>query len=135
MMPIFSWIVSGLVATTYGYSEKSCGTEKPTECKHGAVTASGVLLNPDLPQAAIAIPKKYRVRPTTVCLKTKNGKKAYITIIDKMNERFVGNRSYDLTPAALKALGIEPNPFWSDRIYSCQTEESEHEMQRLKATY
>lgn len=123
MIEIFLWLVSGLPATTYGHGGFNCGdVGKPVQCKYGAITASGVVLHPDEPQVAIAIPKKWRIRPRFIYIRTKDSPCVEVHLVDKMNERYVGKRGFDITPGTLRKLGIKPTKHWSDKIYVCNKE-------------
>lgn len=114
-------IASGLVSTVYGLGEQNCGDiGEPVACTHGAITASGVPFNPDIPQIAIAAPSEYRLRPTTIRIRIEGGKCHKVQLVDKMNPRYVGQRGFDLTPAAVRLLTGQPATlFWSAPVYVC----------------
>lgn len=123
MIEIFLWLVSGLPATTYGYHEPNCGDiGKAKECKHGAITSSGVKFEPHKAQVAVAIPNKWRIRPKYIYIRTKTSPCVEVHLVDRMNERYVGKRGFDVTPAVLVKLGIKPTKHWSDKIYVCDKE-------------
>ena len=77
------------------------------------------VFNPDIPTVALAIPKIYRMRPQFIYIKTENSPCVKVLLNDKLNERFVGSRSFDLSPAAVKLLGETPHKAWSKRIILC----------------
>jgi len=113
-------IASGLLSTTYGYNEKNCGDiGKPVACSSEAVTASGIRLGSGLPIVAVAAPTRMRMRPFWVRMKTENSPCTYLLVADKMNPRYIHDRGYDLTPDALKKLGITPSPHWSGKVEVC----------------
>lgn len=99
------------LSSTYGFGEYNCGDiGKPKPCVKGQPTASGVLLDPNLPQAAIAAPTNLRMYPVSVYMRVPGGPCVAIQVVDKMNPRYIGKRGFDLTPGALRALGVEPKP-------------------------
>jgi len=119
----FIHIANGLIATVYGFGEKNCGdVDKPVKCAVGATTASGLPFDPAKVIAALAAPSNVRIRPgrivhlrlegSTHCVKIK--------LADKMNERYIGQRGFDLTPAAIVALGSTPHKHWSNRVFICE---------------
>lgn len=112
---------SGLTATTYGYGTMHCGDiGKPVACSLGATTASGEAFDPDLATAAVFAPSVLRMRPYVVKLKIVGPFRCQlIRINDKGNPRFIGKRSYDLTPAAVKKLGGRMSKHWSHRVELC----------------
>jgi hypothetical protein len=114
-------IASGLTATTYGYGELKCGDyNNVSQCNKNATTASGDSFNPNIPAAALAIPKIYRVRPQYIFIRTENSSCIKVLLNDKMAEKYVGSRGLDLTPSAVKALGEKPHKAWSGRIFLCE---------------
>lgn len=121
--------VTGLIAlafrfhaTTYGWSETMCGDiGTPVPCSYGAVTASGIEFDPEIPMAAIPAPTEMRMRPMFVWMQIGTGPCVPILVADKAHPRWIGNRGFDLTPAAIRALtGMEPYPFWSGRVRPCK---------------
>jgi len=111
-----------MTASTYGYSEQNCGDSgSPVDCSKGATTSSGEAFHPDtIPTAAVPAPVKQRTRPMFVKIKAMNGSCVTIRVNDKSNERFIGKRGLDLTPAALSALGIKPDRNWSGVLTECE---------------
>ena len=110
-----------LTHSVYGVNqEKMCGdVGKPVACVQGARTSSGEEFNPDAVTAAVPAPTAQRTRITTVKLRAVSGECVEIRVNDKANSRFIGVRGLDLTPGALRALGIEPTKYWSGRIEMC----------------
>jgi len=99
------------LSSTYGYGEHHCGDYgEPTPCIKGTITASGDTFDPELPTAAIAAPRNLKMVSTVVYMSANGGRCVAITVNDKMNERYIGKRGFDLSPGALKALGLEPKP-------------------------
>jgi len=118
-------IASGLVSTTYGFGEYMCGDiGSPAPCVEGAVTASGVTFDPEAPQAAIAAPTSYKLKPTHIYLKVDGGKCKKIALVDKMNPRYIGRRGFDLTPKAVQLLTGKPAvSTWSGIVHVCGVRE------------
>lgn len=115
-------------STTYGYGEFYCGDiGRPRPCERGAITASGEPFDPDLPTAAVFAPTNLRIIPTVVHMRIDDGPCAEILVTDKGNPRFIGKRGFDLTPGALRALGIEPHSKWSGYVQPCQPEGDNNE--------
>lgn len=113
-------LASLLPSTTYGYGEKMCGDPgKAVACDSNAVTASGVPFNPDVAMVALAMPAKLRLKATHIGLRVPGGKCKLVLLADKMNERYVGKRGFDLTPAALRLLTGSSGPMWSGRVEIC----------------
>lgn len=108
------WITNATfsIATTYGYGEYSC-ISQDHRCTSGAITASGEIFDPNLPTAAIYLPVNMKLRPVWVWLKYKE-KCARIRINDKK-----GKKGFDLSPMALKLLGVKPHKSWSGKIEVC----------------
>lgn len=121
MMLEFLVIASGLTASTYGYGEKMCGdVGKAVPCVAGELTASGVVFDPDLPQAALAAPKNVIITPTWIHIRVDNGPCVKVHLVDKMNPRWVGERGLDLTPAAVEKLtGSPAKPYWKGQVFVC----------------
>lgn len=118
----FIMLASSNHSTIYGTSEVACGDiESPTECKAGAVTASGEKFYPGtVPSAAVPMPTHLIIRPRMIGLRhTTTGKCIKIKLNDKANPRWIGNRGLDLTPAALLAIGIMPTNYWSRKVELC----------------
>jgi hypothetical protein len=104
-------------ATTYGYDEPFCGDagNPPLPCSLGGITASGELFNPETPMVAVWMPTNYRLRRgMRVCMRHKDGYPVWLPVLDKK-----GRRGFDLTPAAVAALGHEPTPYWSATLKPC----------------
>ena len=115
-------VAHGLPSTTYGHSEKNCGhPSAPVACAYGAITATGERFDPSIPTAALALPASVRIRKnTTVFMRVEGGKCHPIKVNDKMNHRYVGQRGFDLTPAAVELLtGSPAKPYWSSKVYLC----------------
>lgn len=115
-------VASGLTSTTYGFGEGFCGdVGKPRRCEYGAITASGEIFDPSLPSAAIAAPFTFRLTARTVYLKVPGGQCHPIRLTDKMNPRYMGQRGFDLSPAAVALLTNteEPSRTWSGKVEVC----------------
>jgi len=112
---------SGLISTTYGHGEKFCGDiGKAVACELGAITASGVRFDPQLPQAAIAAPIRMVMRDSFVWLRVAGGPCSKIHLVDKMNPRYIGKRGFDLSPAAVELLTGKPaTRHWSGVVHVC----------------
>lgn len=113
---------SGLVSTTYGvHGELFCGdVGKPRPCSYGAITASGDIFDPQLATAAVAAPTRTRIRPTVVYLRVDSGPCHRILVNDKMNPKWIGERGFDLTPAAVQLLTGKPaTRHWSGVVHVC----------------
>lgn len=112
-------LLSGL-STVYGtHGELNCGDpHDPKPCLHGAITASGEVFNPAALTAAIPMPKNQRMRPFDVYLRhPDNGPCIKIRVNDKMNERYIGKRMFDLTPGAVHAItGKKATKYWSSGV-------------------
>lgn len=116
-------LASGLKATTYGYAESYCGPiGKPRPCIKGAPMANGEPFDPDSPTVAIAAPSNLRIPlDTYVWLRIKDGPCVRLKLTDKMNPRYIGVRSFDLTPKSVELLTGKPaTRHWSDVVYVCQ---------------
>lgn len=115
-------LASGLKATTYGWGSSNCGDiGKPRPCVKGAPMANGEPLDPDVPTAAIALPTNMRLQTTYIWLQVRNGPCVRIRLTDKMNPRYIGKRSFDLTKKAIELLtGTVPTKHWSDVVYVCK---------------
>lgn len=121
-------LASAFISTTYGYGEMMCGdTDKPQVCSKGAITASGVPFEPDKPTIAVPMPANMRLRaPLSVSLYSEAlGECVQMWLTDKKNAKFIGNGGLDLSPGALKALGIKPSKHWSGRVELCTNNEGE----------
>ena len=112
-----------LVHTTYGYGEAYCGDpHEPRTCDAAATTASGLPFHPDEPHVALHVPasvtERVRIRPGrwSVCFRhTQTGEPVRLPITDKK-----GNPGgFDLSPGALRLLGITPSPTWSGTLMTC----------------
>jgi len=115
-------MASGLVSTTYGWGEKMCGDiGHPVECVKGARTASGDEFNPTVPSAAVAATTGLRMRSVLIGLRIPGGKCHHITINDKSNPRWIGDRGFDLSPAAVRLLTGEAYKYWSGVVEVCKT--------------
>lgn len=114
-------IANGLVSTTYGYGERMCGDiGTPAECKRGALTASGIPLEPSAPMAAIFAPTKMRLKAQWIQLRVPDRECKWVLLADKGNPRFIGERGFDLTPAAVELLtGESAHPNWSGKVEVC----------------
>lgn len=99
------------LSTAYGYGEENCGDYGlPRPCSKGAVTASGEVFDPDLPTAAIFAPRSLKMRAVDVHMQVENGPCIRIRVNDKGNQRYIGKRGFDLSPAALEALTGDRSP-------------------------
>jgi hypothetical protein len=114
-------LASLVPSTTYGYGEIMCGdVGKPRRCSDGAVTASGLVFDTKVPQVALALPARMRLKSRRIKLRLPGGKCQTVTLADKMNERYIGVRGFDLNPAALELLtGKGAVPHWSGRVELC----------------
>jgi hypothetical protein len=110
-----------LPASLYGTGEIRCGdTDKPVPCASGATTSSGEAFDPEEATAAVPAPAKQRTRPMRVSVKAIDGSCVQIKINDKSHPRWIGRRGLDLTPGALRLLGIEPTKHWSGPLEMCE---------------
>lgn len=126
--PIYKYVEGGhdKTATTYGWGEMMCGdVGKARSCSEGAITASGQVFDPELPTAAIAAPFNLRMPKTgvEVYMKVEGGECTKILVNDKKNPRFIGKKPFDLTPGALRALGVNPTRHWSGKVLLCTQDE------------
>lgn len=113
-------VALSLISTTYGHQEMYCGDyDKPEVCAKGAITASGEEFDPNKATAAIPAPKNKILRPFYVWIKDIKGRCRRIKVNDKANEKWIGKRGLDLTPGALRKLGIKPTKHWSGRLELC----------------
>jgi len=125
LLNIFSYsafliIHSGLPASVYGFGENNCGdSHSARTCADGATTASGEVFNPQLATAAIPIKGDRVLRPFDIWLRVDGGVCSIIRVNDKLNPRYKLKRSFDLTPGALKKLGVKPNKYWSGNVFKC----------------
>lgn len=113
----FLAIAATHIATTYGYGELSCTSpihSGVAPCVLGTFTASGEMFDPKLATAAIHLPKRYRIRPQIIRIKTPDSPCTSIRLNDKK-----GNQGFDLSPGALSKMGIKPHSKWSDIIELC----------------
>jgi hypothetical protein len=115
MLEVFLLLLSGSTATTYGWGEDNCNGP----CVRGNLTASGEHFSPAYRTAAIALPTKFRLRARDVWLRTEDGPCTRIRINDRRSGLSQGKLGWDLTPAAVKALGGKATPNWSGRVYLC----------------
>ena len=112
------------LSSTYGWGELFCGDyNKPQPCSKGAVTASGQVFDPDLPTAAVAAPRNLRMRPVVVGMRVPGGRCVAILVNDKMSERWINKRGFDLSRGALRALGVKDHPQMI-RVESCKLKET-----------
>ena len=112
-----TWIevALSLPATVYGFSEWNCGdTHKPVPCDTSATTASGDPFDPQALTVAVPLPRNRIVRPVQLCLEhPKTGRRVWVRVNDKANERWIGQRGFDLTPAVYEALTGKQARTWS----------------------
>jgi hypothetical protein len=122
-------VANGMLATTYGHGEWNCGdVGNPKPCAHGAVTASGETFDPGKPSAAIAAPADFVLDGRYIFIRTAISKCVKVRLNDKMNERYIGERGFDLTPEAVRLLtNADPTPYWSDAVYLCRPYNEEWE--------
>jgi len=124
-MPTLSELIMTAItvfSTTYSYGEMMCGDiGKPVKCQKGAITASGIPIDGKLPIIAIAAPTRMILRPHWVHMQLE-GKESchWLLLADKMNPRYIGKRGFDLTPSALRTLGVTPDPTWSGNLIMCK---------------
>ncbi len=119
-------IASSVISTTYGYDEKMCGdVESPRACGLGAITASGIPFNPALPQVAIAAPTTFILKARYIGLRIKDGKCVKVHLVDKMHERWISERGFDITPRAQELITGKPaTPYWSGKLTVCDYDEA-----------
>ena len=115
-------LASLLKSTTYGYGELMCGDiGHPVKCDKNAITASGIKLDPNTPQVAIAAPAAMRLAGRYIGLYVSGGKCTRVRLVDKMNARYIGERGFDLTPGALAALtGKKATKYWTGVVSVCK---------------
>jgi hypothetical protein len=113
---------SGLLSTVYGFGERNCGdVGSARPCELGATTASGVAFDPRIPMVAVAAPFTLDIDARFIFIRTSTSRCMKVLLADKMNERYIGVRGFDLTPAAVKLLtGKEATPYWSDKVFLCK---------------
>lgn len=118
-------IASSVVSTTYGHGELMCGDSgRPVPCDIGAITASGVPFRPDVAMVALAAPEGMVLTARYIGLKVAGKKCKRVLLADKMNERYIGIRGFDLTPAAVELLTEKPaTKHWSGQVKICQLED------------
>ncbi len=123
MMTLTAYLMlaSLVPSTTYGYGEGMCGDPGHARpCATGAITASGERFDTRIPQVAIALPSKMRIRAQRIRLRIEGGKCQWVRLVDKMNERFTAVRGFDVNPAALRILTGKPaTNSWRGRIEMC----------------
>jgi hypothetical protein len=110
-----------LTATVYGLGEENCGDPgQVVACEDGAITASGDVFSPEVYTMAIPLPKKNIMRRQFICLLNFKNEKVLVLINDKSNERWIGKRGFDLTPALYEKLtGKEVTDYSSTKVRSC----------------
>lgn len=115
-------VASGLTSTMYGIGESNCGdVGHAVPCDSSATTASGLPFDPTQPMAAIAAPEDFVLDARDIFIKTATSKCIRVLLADKMNERYIGERGFDLTPEVVRRLtGKEPTEYWSDQIFTCK---------------
>jgi len=107
-----------VIATTYGYGEKSCYSRflaQPVSCLRGLSTATGENFDPLKPTFAMYVPKTRRIRSQWIGLKVKGSAKCVWLWLNDRKPKL----GLDLTPGALKKLGIKPNSTWSGMLQLC----------------
>ena len=112
------------VQQVYGMGEYYCGDagQKPKPCVKGALTASGDEFDPATITGAIPIPHNRKLRPFWICLLSSEGEPVAVWINDKKNERFIGQKGFDLSPAAVLALTGKPaTRYWSGKVQECES--------------
>lgn len=116
-------LAMGLPATLYGLGEYNCGDPgKAVACLEGATTASGDPFDPNELTVAIPLPTNRILRPITICLQHPETKRqVWVKVNDKANQRWIGLRGFDVTPAVFTALTGKPARPWSsiERIEEC----------------
>lgn len=120
-LQFFILMASGLPASTYGHGESFCGDygQPAVVCNIGSQTASGELFDPEAASAALAMPRRFRMRPTHVWLRTDTSTCVKVKIIDKMHERFIGQRGFDLSPKAIELLTGQRSKHFLRKVYLC----------------
>jgi hypothetical protein len=115
--------VYGIVNPETGKGELMCGDPgKVVPCDSNATTASGERFNPQELTVAVPLPFNRILRPVRLCLEhPKTGNKVWVKVNDKANERWIGQRGFDMTPATYEALTGKPARPWSsiERIKEC----------------
>ena len=114
-----------LPATTYGYGETYCGDPHgPVTCDATATTASGLPFDPEEAHVAVHLPPEVTarvlIRPGRwqVCLRhAVTGTPTWLPVTDKKGRP----GGLDLSPGALRLLGIEPSPAFSGNLTPCET--------------
>lgn len=121
------WILLAghLQSTTYGYGEKNCGDPgQARPCEKGAITASGEEFDPAIPSAAIAVPADMRMKAHDIYVSMAEGPCVKVRLNDKSNERWIGERGFDFSPAAVELLTGQPAvATWSGKVSLCTKEE------------
>lgn len=108
-------------ATVYGYGEMRCGDPgRAVPCDSRATTASGDAFDPYAVTAAVPAPANRIMRPHFVGILALNGTCVQVYVNDKKHERYVGSGGLDLSPAAWKALGYDPDKWHSAKIRRCK---------------
>ena len=89
-LTLYILLASMLPSTTYGYGEIMCGdVGKARSCATGAVTASGARFDTEVPQVALALPTRLRLKGRHVRLRVDGGKCHTVALADKMHERWI----------------------------------------------
>ena len=103
-------------ANVYGYGEPSCYRgNKVAPCVKGTRTASGEIFDPKLPTVAVWLPRRVRLEPQWVFVRLEGRHRcAKLWLNDRK-----GRRGFDLSPGAVKALGIKPSRHWSGKLQGC----------------
>jgi hypothetical protein len=118
-------VASGLLATTYGWGEMSCGSHPPRPCVAGEVTASGEQFDPARASAAVASPRRMPMRAKWIWLRLADGPFPCVRVRlnDKSHPRWMGDRGFDLSPAAVRRLTSRPaKQTWSAPVTVCDVE-------------
>ncbi len=121
MLTKYIQLADGRRATTYGYTESNCGDPgHAVPCDSNATTASGEKFDPSRPTMAVAAPHRLPLEARDVYIRTATSQCVRVRLNDKLNERYIGVLSFDLSPAAVALLTGKPaSPTWSDKIYLC----------------
>ncbi len=115
------FLASSVFSTTYGHGERMCGDVGHTRaCDRNAVTASGVPFNPDIPMAALAAPASLHFKAQYIGLRVPGGVCRQVLLADKMNPRYIGERGFDLSPAAVRLLTGSAPRMWSGKVQLCK---------------
>lgn len=106
----------GKATTIYGKGELMCGESTPQACSRGATTASGAEFDPNVPMVAIAIPKRLKMRPRVIWVKSAWSRCIAVLLLDKKNPKHAEKTPWDITPKLAKMLQVVSH----DKLYLCE---------------